>query len=186
MLSLLSCFCFFVSFFSFILLSFHISFYLCNFVLCFPPPCNRVLSEKLIVAHIVKKFAVFYATRRFITVFTAARHWALSWAWWIHFTPSHPTSLRSIPILSSHLRLSLQVFGPKICIDFSSPMCVLHAPSTCFLIWLPIIILGEAFKVWSSSVCSPLQLPAFLGGCIQKFPDWPPGARTANGTAFCH
>jgi hypothetical protein len=23
-------------------------------------------------------------------------------------------------------------------------------------------------------------------GYIQKFPDWPPGARTANGTAFCH
>jgi hypothetical protein len=23
-------------------------------------------------------------------------------------------------------------------------------------------------------------------GCIQKFPDWPPGARTANGTAPCH
>jgi len=22
--------------------------------------------------------------------------------------------------------------------------------------------------------------------CIQKFPDWPPGARTANGTALYH
>jgi hypothetical protein len=22
-------------------------------------------------------------------------------------------------------------------------------------------------------------------GCIQKFPEWPPGARTANGTALC-
>jgi len=21
--------------------------------------------------------------------------------------------------------------------------------------------------------------------CIQNFPDWPPGARTANGTALC-
>jgi len=25
-----------------------------------------------------------------------------------------------------------------------------------------------------------------IGGCIQKFPDWPPGARTANGTPLCH
>jgi hypothetical protein len=25
-----------------------------------------------------------------------------------------------------------------------------------------------------------------IGDYIQKFPDWPPGARTANGTAFCH
>jgi len=23
-------------------------------------------------------------------------------------------------------------------------------------------------------------------GCIQKFPDWPPGARTANDTALCY
>jgi hypothetical protein len=27
---------------------------------------------------------------------------------------------------------------------------------------------------------------AFLRSFIQKFPDWPPGARTANGTALCH
>jgi ribosomal protein S16 len=25
-----------------------------------------------------------------------------------------------------------------------------------------------------------------MRGCIHKFPDWPPGARTANGTALCH
>jgi hypothetical protein len=25
-----------------------------------------------------------------------------------------------------------------------------------------------------------------IRGCIQKFPDWPPGARTANDTALCH
>jgi len=26
----------------------------------------------------------------------------------------------------------------------------------------------------------------FIWGLIQKFPDWPPGARTANGRAHCH
>jgi hypothetical protein len=25
-----------------------------------------------------------------------------------------------------------------------------------------------------------------IRGCIQKFSDWPRGARTANGTAACH
>jgi hypothetical protein len=25
-----------------------------------------------------------------------------------------------------------------------------------------------------------------IRGCLQKFPDWPLGARTANGTALCH
>jgi hypothetical protein len=26
----------------------------------------------------------------------------------------------------------------------------------------------------------------WIRGCIQKFPDWPHGARTANGVAVCH
>jgi hypothetical protein len=26
---------------------------------------------------------------------------------------------------------------------------------------------------------------AYVSGCSQKFPDWPPVARTANGTALC-
>jgi hypothetical protein len=25
-----------------------------------------------------------------------------------------------------------------------------------------------------------------IGKCIQKFPDWPPGARAANSTDLCH
>jgi hypothetical protein len=25
-----------------------------------------------------------------------------------------------------------------------------------------------------------------IRGCIQKFHNWPPGARTVNGTALCH
>jgi hypothetical protein len=41
-------------------------------------PRSRVL-EKLKVTQLVKKFA-FFGTRRFITVFIAARHWSLTWA----------------------------------------------------------------------------------------------------------
>jgi len=39
---------------------------------------SRVLLEKLMVTHLVKKFPVFYGTRRFITIFTRDRHWSLS------------------------------------------------------------------------------------------------------------
>ena len=53
----------------------------------------------------VKKFPVFYGTRRFITAFTSARHLSLSWASSIQSIPPHSTSWRSILILSSHLRL---------------------------------------------------------------------------------
>jgi hypothetical protein len=36
--------------------------------------------------------------------------------------------------------------------------------------------------------CVPLNCnpSGSILGCIQKFPDWPPGARTANGIALCH
>jgi len=54
-----------------------------------------VLLEKLIDTQLAKKFPAFYETRRFITVFTTARHWSLSWARWIQSTPSHLISIHS-------------------------------------------------------------------------------------------
>jgi hypothetical protein len=35
---------------------------------------EKILLEKLIVAQLAKKFPAVYRTRRFITVFTTARH----------------------------------------------------------------------------------------------------------------
>jgi hypothetical protein len=67
-------------------------------------PRSRVFPEKL---NVLKKFPAFYGTRRFITTFTRARHLSLSWARLIQSMPAHPTSRRSILILSSHLRLGL-------------------------------------------------------------------------------
>jgi hypothetical protein len=52
-------------------------------------------------------FPAFYGTRRFITEFTRVLHLFLSWARPIQFTSPHPTSPRSILILSTHLRLGL-------------------------------------------------------------------------------
>jgi hypothetical protein len=46
-------------------------------------------------------------TRRFITVFTRARHRSLSWTNWIHTTSPQPISLRSVLISSSHQRFGL-------------------------------------------------------------------------------
>ena len=70
------------------------------------PRC-RVLLEKLTGLQLVKKFPVFHGTRRFITALTSVRHLSLSWASPIQSTCSHPTSWRSILILSTHLRLGL-------------------------------------------------------------------------------
>jgi hypothetical protein len=70
-------------------------------------PCSRLFPEKLTVPQPVKKFPVFYGTRRFITAFTSARHLSLSWGSSIQSIPPHATSWVSVLILSSHLRLGL-------------------------------------------------------------------------------
>ena len=69
--------------------------------------CSTVLLEKLTGSELVKKFPAFYGIRRFIIAFTTAHHLSLSWASSIQSMPPHPTSWRSILILSSHLRLVL-------------------------------------------------------------------------------
>ena len=70
-------------------------------------PWCRVLLEKLTGLQLVKKFPVFHGTRRFITALTSVRHPSLSWANPIQSIYPHPTSWRSILILSTHLRLGL-------------------------------------------------------------------------------
>jgi len=70
-------------------------------------PCCRVLLEKLTGLHLVKKFPAFHGSRRFITALTSVRHLPLSWASSIQSIYPHPTSWRSILILSTHLRLGL-------------------------------------------------------------------------------
>ena len=67
----------------------------------------RVLLEKLTGLHLVKKFPAFHGIRRFITALTSVRHLSLSWTSPIQSIYTHPTSWRSILILSAHLRLGL-------------------------------------------------------------------------------
>ena len=67
----------------------------------------RVLLEKLTGLQLVKKFPAFHGTRRFITAHTSVRHLSLSWTSPIQSIYPHPTSWRSVLILSTHLRLGL-------------------------------------------------------------------------------
>ena len=70
------------------------------------PRC-RVLPEQLTGLQLVKKFPAFHGTRRFITALTSVRHLSLSWTSPIQSIYTHPTSWRSVLILSTHLRLGL-------------------------------------------------------------------------------
>ena len=78
-----------------------------NLLTYLPTPWSRILLEKLTGLQLVKKFPAFYGIRRFITALTSPRQLSLSSASSIQSTHPHPTSRRSILILSSHLRLGL-------------------------------------------------------------------------------
>ena len=88
-------------------------------------PWCRVLLEKLTGLQLVKKFPTFHGTRRFITALTSLRHMSLSWASPIQSIYPHPTSWRSILILSTHLSLGL----PSGLLLSSFPTNTLYAPS---------------------------------------------------------
>ena len=118
----------------------------------------RVLLEQLTGLQLVKKFPAFHGTRRFITALTSVRHLSLSCASPIQSIYPHPTSWRSILILSIYLRLGL----PSGLFPSGFPTKTLYTPlsspirATCpaHLILLDFItrtILGEQYKSFSMS-----------------------------------
>ena len=88
-------------------------------------PWCRVLLEKLTGLQLVKKFPALHGTRRFVTAFTRVRHLSLSRANPIQSIYPHPTSWRSILILSTHLGLGL----PSGLLPSGFPTKTLYTPS---------------------------------------------------------
>ena len=109
-------------------------------------PRYRVLLEKLTGLQLVKKFPAFHGTRRFITALTSVRHLSLSWASPIQSIHTHPTSWRSILILSTHLCLGL----PSGLLPSGFPTKTLYAP-------FPHLYAPHAQPITFFSILSPAQ-----------------------------
>ena len=98
------------------------SIQVCTYLLT---PWCRVLLEKLTGLQLVKKFPAFHRTRGFITGLTSVRQLSLSWASPIQSIYPHPTSWRSVLILSTYLRQSL----PTGLLSSGFPSKTLYTPS---------------------------------------------------------
>jgi hypothetical protein len=86
-------------------------------------------------------------------------------------------------------------------------VCVCVCVCVCVGVWVGVCVDGwmdGSMDRWTESswsgglierICKLIIVPGYwfnkpltcnIRGCIQKFPDWPPGARIAIGTAPCH
>ena len=124
---------------------------ICN--ACLLTPWCRVLLEKLTGLQLVKKFPAFNRTRRFITALTSVRQLSLSWVSPIQPIYPHPTSWRSILILSTHLRLGLlsglypSGFPTKtLYTPLSSPIRATCPAHLILLDFITLTILGEEYN----------------------------------------
>ena len=130
------------------------------------------LRSKLVL-QLVKKFPAFHGTRRFITTLTSIRHLSLSWASPIQSTHPHPTSWRSVLILSTHLCLGLpnglfpSGFPTKILYTpISSPI---HATCPAHLILFDFITRTISLEQ-ASRMCVFLNISVLQGGLLAPCP----------------
>jgi len=117
-------------------------------------PWSTVLLGKVTGSQLVKKSPALYGTRWFITAFTSVGKLYLFWTTSIQSIPPHPTSWRSILVLSYvyihawvfQVVLSLRFPHQNTVYDFPLPIRATCPPISFFSIWSP-----EKYWVRSSS-----------------------------------
>jgi hypothetical protein len=84
------------------------------------------LLEKLKIVQLLKNFPAFYGTRRFITAFTTALHWSLSWA---RSNPPHPSKIHFNIVHPPTSWSSWHSHQYPICIPLLPPSCYMPCSS---------------------------------------------------------
>ena len=131
--------------------------------MCYLLTTWSIVLEKLTGSQLVKKSPTFYGTWRFITTFKSACYPSLSPARSTQSLPLHPTSWRSILMLSSRLCPGLpdglfpSHFPTKAFICLSSPPICATVPPISFLDLITWTVLGVEYSSLSSSLCSFLH-----------------------------
>ena len=129
----------------------YIHTYILTYVLTYLlTPWSRVLLEKLTGFQLVKKFPIFYWTRRFIIAFTSVHNLSLYWASSIQSIPPTPYFLKihlNIILPSTPGSPKWPLFLPKSYTRLSSPPYVLHTPPIIyvFLVFLRICFIRLFF-----------------------------------------
>ena len=128
---------------------------------------------------LVKKFPAFHGTRRFITALTSLRHLSLSCAGPIQSIYPHPTSWRSVLILSTHLCLGLPS-GLSLRFPHRDPI---HPPLLTHTCHMPSPSHSSRFchpqNVYRHEVETRLSHKPWKQE-IAKIPDWPRGKAVAE------
>jgi hypothetical protein len=113
--------------------------------------------ERPPVVQPLDSFPAFHGTWRFITAYTRALQFYLSWARPIQSKPPNPSSMRSILMLSTHLHLHLpsSLFPSGFPTNnlhtlLFSPICAICPIHLILLHLIILIILGKEYKSCSS------------------------------------
>ena len=125
----------------------------------------RLLKSILRIVHII----LTYLLLRCFTALTTVRHLSLPWASPMQSIYPHPTSCRSVLILSTHLRLGLpsSLFPSgfptnTLYTSLSSPILATCPAHLILLYFITGTILGEQYKSFSSSLYNLLHSTRYL------------------------